>query len=120
MPTDRLTTTEARGQCGKASAVEAPLQLEALQEPTARFAPHVWPIGNRCGNRPLLAAAGGNADHKLAVLITDMLDSLPLRRAADQLGPTALAPDVSRETSIDAKRRTWRRNSGNRNAESQR
>ena len=120
MPSDRLPTAEARGQYGEASAVEAPLQLDALQEPTARFAPHVWPIGDRCGNRALFTAAGGNADQKLAVLITDMLNSLPLRRAADPLGPAALDPDVSRDTSIDAKRRTWRRNTGNRKAESQR
>ena len=54
-------------------------------------------MGDRWGNRGLFTAAGGNFDHKLTELITNMLDSLLLRRAVDTLGDGVLDPGQSAE-----------------------
>ena len=97
MPADRPTTVEARGLYEEALAVESPDQLDALWDRTARFAPHKRPVGDRWGNRGLFTAAGGNFDHKLTELITNMLDSLLLRRAVDELGEGVLDREESAE-----------------------
>ena len=44
-----------------------------------------------------LTAAGGNFDHKLTELVTNMLDSVLLRRAVDALGDEVLEPEKSAE-----------------------
>ena len=97
MPTDRPTTTEAHGLYQEALAVESPEQLDALWERMARFAPYERPVGDRWGNRGLFTAAGGNFDHKLTELVTNMLDSVLLRRAVDALGNEVLEPEKSAE-----------------------
>ena len=63
----------------------------------ARFAPYERPVGDRWGNRGLFTAAGGNFDHKLTELITNMLDSLLLRRAVEAYGDDVLDNDESAE-----------------------
>ena len=97
MPADRPTAAEARELYEAALAVESPEQLDALWRQTARFAPHERPVGDRWGNRGLFTAAGGNFDHKLAELITNMLDSVVLRQAVDALGEGVLDPNESAE-----------------------
>ena len=62
-----------------------------------RFAPYERPVGDRWGNRGLFTAAGGNFDHKLTELITNMLDSLLLRRAVEAYGDDVLNNDESAE-----------------------
>ena len=81
----------------EALAVESPEQLDALWERMARFAPHERPVGDRWGNRGLFTAAGGNFDHKLTEMITNMLDSLLLRRAVEAYGDDVLDNDESAE-----------------------
>ena len=80
-----------------ALAVESPEQLDALWERASKFAPHMRPVGDRWGNRGLFTAAGGNFDHKLTELITNMIDSILLRKAVDELGVGAIEPDQSAE-----------------------
>ena len=95
MPADRPTAAEARELHEEALAVESPEQLDALWQRTARFAPHERPVGDRWGNRGLFTAAGGNFDHKLTELITNMIDSVLLRQAVDTLGEAVLDPNES-------------------------
>jgi len=97
MPTDRPTTAEARGLYQEALAAESPEQLDALWERMARFAPYERPVGDRWGNRGLFTAAGGNFDHKLTELVTNMLDSVLLRRAVEELGDEVFEPKKSAE-----------------------
>ena len=97
MPTDRPTTAEARGLYQEALAAESPEQLDALWERMARFAPYERPVGDRWGNRGLFTAAGGNFDHKLTELVTNMLDSVLLRRAVEELGDEVFEPEKSAE-----------------------
>lgn len=97
VPADRPTETEARGLYEEALAVESPEQLDALWERMARFAPNQRPVGDRWGNRGLFTAAGGNFDHKLTELVTNMLDSVLLRRAVEALGDEILEPEKSAE-----------------------
>ena len=97
VPADRPTAAEARELYEEARAVESPEQLNALWERMARFAPYERPVGDRWGNRGLFTAAGGNFDHKLTELVTNMLDSVLLRRAVDALGDEVLEPEKSAE-----------------------
>lgn len=97
MRADRPTAAEARGLYEEALDVESPEQLDALWERTVRFAPYERPVGDRWGNRGLFTAAGGNFDHKLTELITNMLDSLLLRRAVEAYGDDVLDNDESAE-----------------------
>ncbi|MXZ84856.1 MAG: hypothetical protein F4Z02_04275 [Acidimicrobiia bacterium] len=94
---DDLSTQEAREVYEAALAVESPEQLDALWEMAARFAPYTRPVGDRWGNRGLFTAAGGNFDHKLTELITNMIDSVLLRRAVEELGAGVIEPDQSAE-----------------------
>lgn len=95
MTPDRPSTEEARGLYEQALEVESPEQLDALWERLAPFAPYERPVGDRWGNRGLFTAAGGNFDHKLTELVTNMVDSLLLRRAVELHGEIALDPDKS-------------------------
>ena len=94
---DRLTAAEARDLYEEALAVESPEQLDALWRRTSRFAPHERPVGDRWGNRGLFTAAGGNFDHKLTELITNMIDSVLLRQAVDTIGEGVLNPHEAAE-----------------------
>lgn len=94
---DRLDEGEARELYKEALKVESPEQLDALWERMAPFAPYERPVGDRWGNRGLFTAAGGNFDHKLTELVTNMIDSLLLRQAVDVLGEEALDPKESAE-----------------------
>ena len=95
MLADQPTTEEARGLYEEALAVESPEQLDALWARMERFAPHERPVGDRWGNRGLFTAAGGNFDHKLTELVTNMLDSVLLRQAVEALGEEVLDPEKS-------------------------
>ena len=95
MPTEWPTTEEARRLYEEALAVESPEQLDALWGRMARFAPYERPVGDRWGNRGLFTAAGGNFDHKLTELVTNMLDALILRQAVETLGEEVLEPEDS-------------------------
>ena len=75
---------------GKPSPSSRPEQLDALWDRMARFAPYERPVGDRWGNRGLFTAAGGNFDHKLTELITNMLDALVLRQAVEDVGAEVL------------------------------
>ena len=97
MMADRPTASEAQRLYKEALDVESPEQLDALWERMARFAPYERPVGDRWGNRGLFTAAGGNFDHKLTELITNMLDSLLLRRAVEAYGDDVLDNDESAE-----------------------
>ncbi len=77
--------------------VESPEQLDALWARMERFAPYVRPVGDRWGNRGLFTAAGGTFDHKLTELITNMIDSLLLRRAVETYGDDVLDNEESAE-----------------------
>lgn len=90
MQADPPTTAEARELYREALAVESPEQLDALWDRMAKFAPYERPVGDRWGNRGLFTAAGGNFDHKLTELITNMLDALVLRQAVEDIGPEVL------------------------------
>ena len=94
---DRPSAEEARGLYEEALEVESPEQLDALWQRMAPFAPYERPVGDRWGNRGLFTAAGGNFDHKLTELVTNMVDSLLLRRAVEVHGEEALDPDNSTE-----------------------
>ena len=59
------------------SADQAEVLWEELEEAGAN---HQRPVGDRWGNRGLFTAAGGNFDHKLVELVTNMHDSVILRR----------------------------------------
>lgn len=87
---DPPTTEEARELYGEALAVESPEQLDALWDRMERFAPYERPVGDRWGNRGLFTAAGGNFDHKLTELVTNMLDALVLRQAVEDVGAEVL------------------------------
>ena len=97
MLADRPTAADAQGLYEAALDVESPEQLDALWERMARFAPYERPVGDRWGNRGLFTAAGGNFDHKLTELITNMLDSLMLRRAVEAYGDDVLDNEESAE-----------------------
>lgn len=97
MLAEQPTAADARGLYEEALAVESPEQLDALWERMARFAPYERPVGDRWGNRGLFTAAGGNFDHKLTELVTNMLDSLLLRQAVGVLGEEVLDPESSAE-----------------------
>lgn len=93
----RPSTSEARGLYEEALAVETPAQLDALWNRLEPFAPHERPVGDRWGNRGLFTAAGGNFDHKLTELVTNMFDALVLRQAYEQLGDDTFDPEASAE-----------------------
>lgn len=97
MLADPLTAEDARGLYEEALAVESPEQLDALWERMKRFAPYERPVGDRWGNRGLFTAAGGNFDHKLTELVTNMFDSLLLRQAVETLGAEVLEPEKAAE-----------------------
>lgn len=91
------SASEARDLYEAALAVETPVQLDALWSRMKPYAPYERPVGDRWGNRGLFTAAGGNFDHKLAELVTNMLDALILREAFEQLGEEVLDPEISAE-----------------------
>lgn len=75
----------------QALAVETPEQMDALAAELLSVAPYRRPVGDRWGNRSLFTAAGGNFDHKLTELVTNMHDAVLMGRLLDQRGATALA-----------------------------
>jgi len=66
-----------------ALAAETPDQLDRLWIELDRFAPFRRPVGDRWGNRGLFTAAGGNFDHKLTELITNMHDAVLVRAVVE-------------------------------------
>ena len=94
---DAPTAEEAQELYEAALAAESPEQLDALWDRMARFAPYERPVGDRWGNRGLFTAAGGNFDHKLTELITNMLDSLLLRQAVEDVGEEVLDSEQGAE-----------------------
>ena len=95
MTPDRPGTAAARELYKEALAVESPEQLDALWQRMEPVAPYERPVGDRWGNRGLFTAAGGNFDHKLTELVTNMVDSILLRRAVEVHGEAVLDPDES-------------------------
>ena len=95
MVTDPPSGHEAQRLYEQALEVESPEQLDALWERMEPFAPYERPVGDRWGNRGLFTAAGGNFDHKLTELVTNMVDSILLRRVVDICGEAVLAADGS-------------------------
>lgn len=73
-----------------ALAVESPADLDLLWDRLRQFAPYDRPVGDRWGNRALLTAAGGNFDHKLVELVTNMFDAVIYRRLLSELGVDAV------------------------------
>src|SRR5665213_868841 len=72
-----------------ALGVRTPADLDGLWKALdGSLAPHLRPIGDRWGNRGLFTAAGGNSDHKLVELVTNMHDAIVLAEAL------RLNPDV--------------------------
>lgn len=55
------------------------------------YAPHRRPVGDRWGNRGLFTAAGGNFDHKLTELVTNMHDAVLVGRLVELRGESILA-----------------------------
>lgn len=79
-----------------ALTTETPEQLDHLWSELDRFAPFRRPVGDRWGNRGLFTAAGGNFDHKLTELITNMHDAVLVRAVVEQLGQGVLdSPDFA-------------------------
>jgi hypothetical protein len=72
---------ETSALIARALAVESPSDLDALWTSLSTFAPHLRPVGDRWGNRGMFTAAGGNFDHKLVELVSNMHDAVLLRRA---------------------------------------
>ncbi len=68
--------------------VTSPAELDALWLRLTDYAPYERPVGDRWGNRALLTAAGGNFDHKLVELVTNMFDAVVHRRAVSVHGDT--------------------------------
>src|SRR5665213_2335875 len=65
-----------------ALGVRTPADLDGLWKALdGSLAPHLRPIGDRWGNRGLFTAAGGNSDHKLVELVTNMHDAVVLAEA---------------------------------------
>jgi hypothetical protein len=70
----------------QALATETPEQLDQLWTALDRVAPYRRPVGDRWGNRGLFTAAGGNFDHKLIELVTNMHDAVILRAVLERHG----------------------------------
>lgn len=66
----------------EALSVRTPADLDQLWKRLGNSAaPFTRPIGDRWGNRGLFTAAGGNSDHKLVELVTNMHDAVVLAEA---------------------------------------
>lgn len=70
----------------QAVRVETPEQLDALWTALEHLSPHRRPVGDRWGNRGLFTAAGGNFDHKLIELVSNMHDAVILGVAVERHG----------------------------------
>ena len=81
---------EAAGRLllAQALATETPEELDDLWAAVGEHAGHSRPVGDRWGNRGLFTAAGGNFDHKLTELITNMHDALLTRAVVERWGPS--------------------------------
>lgn len=79
----------------QAVAVRTTEDLDLLARALSDYAPHRRPVGDRWGNRGLFTAAGGNFDHKLTELVTNMHDAVLVGRLVQLRGESILtSPDL--------------------------